>query len=143
MKLRTIQHERLRVQHDFVPRRSEQARDIPSGLQPSQLQEALIALHGLANKLSALRLSLCPDNNRLKRGAGRLQHEWTAGRVDLGKSNWAGRTCLFLLDGLIHEESRSESRLLGNLVESGHETRDETDAEETRGEKEFRGHGAR
>lgn len=83
----TIKQQALSIKHNLVPTLAQCRRNLPSRLQPSQLQETLVAPDCLSDKLSGPSLSLCSDDDGL-----------------------------LLLDRLVDQERRSLSDLLGDLL---------------------------
>lgn len=83
----TIQQKTFGIQHQPVPTGAQRSRDIPSRLQPPELQESLIRPDCLSDQLGTPSFSLGSDDN----------------------------TLLFL-DSLIDEESRTLSNLLSDLL---------------------------
>ena len=63
---RTIEKKTLRGKHDTVAGCGQQVRNVARRLETTKLQEALVLAHGLANELSAARLTLRPDDNGLQ-----------------------------------------------------------------------------
>lgn len=64
----TIQEKTLRVEHHTVIGRSQQVCDVAGSLESPELQETPVLTHGFADELGATRLTLRPDDNRLRKG---------------------------------------------------------------------------
>lgn len=60
---RTVQKQALRIKHDPISRHGQEVRNVPSSFQPTQLQEALVCAHRLANQLSTPGLTLGTDDD--------------------------------------------------------------------------------
>ena len=61
----TIQQQTLRVEHDLVPARREQVRDVARGLEAPELEEALVLAHRVAEELGGAGFSLRADDDGL------------------------------------------------------------------------------